>query len=111
MVNPEKPSGPATCCAQGCGDPASGLMCARHLAMVPPGIRHVIASSADPAACPPAILAAAIDAVAHKETRSAPRTPRPQPPAPRPSVPKPAKAVRKPVNAGRKPVQLALFDV
>lgn len=104
MVNPEKPSGPATCCAQGCGDPASGLMCARHLAMVPPGIRHVIASSADPAACPPAILTAAIDAVAHKESRLAPRTPRPQPPPPRPPAPKPAKTVRK-------HDQLALFDL
>ena len=110
MANPEKLSGPSTCHAQRCGDPTAGLMCARHLAMVPPGIRHVIASSADPAACPPAILTAAIDAVAHKETRSAPRTPRPQPP-PRPPAPKPAKAIRKPAKAGRKPVQLTLFDL
>ena len=111
MANPEKPSGPSTCHAQRCGDPTAGLMCARHLAMVPPGIRHVIASSADPAACPPAILTAAIDAVAHKESRSAPRTPPKPIPAPRPPATKPAKARRKRAKAGRKPVQLTLFDL
>lgn len=63
-------------------------MCTVHWPMVPPALREVI--SGDLGSCPPAIVTAAIDAVAHHESR--------------------VKARTGPRCCG-KPVQLALFEV
>lgn len=87
---PEKPSGPYPCRAKGCDSDTDGFMCADHYALIPPAMRSVIEAEPNPRACAPAIATAAIDAVAHKETRYARSATRRTP---------------------RKPEQLALFDV
>jgi hypothetical protein len=90
---------PHTCHAQKCDvevEPAM-FMCRPHWFMVPPPLREAIKSSyrpgqeADKQASSEylALAHAAIDAVAHKELRGAPRKARPP----------------------RKPVQLALFEL
>lgn len=56
-----------TCNAKECDTPSTALMCTVHLSMVPPALRQLIAGSSDPSDCDPAILTAAIDAVAHKQ--------------------------------------------
>lgn len=63
-------------------------MCSVHWPMVPPALREAI--SRDLGSCPPEIVTAAIDAVAHQESR--------------------IKARSGPRRRG-KPVQLALFEV
>ncbi len=104
-----------SCNAKGCGTPVPDLFCDRHLAMVPPALRHVVAASCDPDTRPSAIITAAIDAIAHKESRNAPRVPRPTAPKPIaaaatvPKKPKPAR--RTPKSKGLSPIQLSLFDV
>lgn len=104
-----------SCNAKQCGTPADALLCERHLAMVPPALRHVIAASSDPDSCPTAIITAAIDAVAHKESRAAASTPResdPKPIATAQDPPKKPRPARRPPKAKRpKPLQLALFDL
>ena len=85
----------AGCQAQRCSVevPAGTFMCPPHWSMVPPPLREALTVGHHDAASSPeyrAIAQAAVDAVAHKERRAAPRTPRP----PR-----------------GKPVQLALFDL
>lgn len=76
--------------------PARVFMCQPHWSMVPPPLREAIKTSYrtgdehDPAPELSAIAQAAVDAVAHKESRSVPRAPRPR---------------------RGKPVQLALFDL
>jgi len=103
------------CNAQQCGTPVAALFCEHHLAMVPPALRHVIAAGSDPDGCPPAIITAAIDAIAHKESRaaaSAPRVPAPQPITVAETSPKKPRPARRPPKAKRpKPIQLALFDL
>lgn len=103
------------CNAKQCGTPAAALFCEHHLAMVPPALRHVIAASSDPDGCPPAIITAAIDAVAHKESRaaaSAPRAPAPKPIATVEVPPNKPRPARRPPKVKRpKPTQLALFDL
>lgn len=72
------------CNARQCGTPVDALFCERHLTMIPPALRHVVAASSDPDGCPPALITAAIEAIAHKESRAAPSTPRI--PAPKPTA-------------------------
>lgn len=75
------------------------FMCPRHMSMVPPPLRDAIKATyrpghdidQQPSNEYRELARAAIDAVAHKEARNAPRTPAPRTP--------------------RKPVQLALFDL
>ncbi len=103
------------CNARQCGTPVDALFCERHLTMIPPALRHVVAASSDPDGCPPALITAAIEAIAHKESRAAPSTPRI--PAPKPTAtaevpPKKPRPARRPPKAKRpKPTQLALFEL
>ncbi|WP_176470376.1 hypothetical protein [Mycobacterium avium] len=93
---------PHTCHAQRCPVevPPAMFMCQPHWFMVPPPLREALKGSyrpgqendKQPSAEYLAIARAAIDAVAHKESRAA----KPKPAAPRPA---------------RKPVQLALFEL
>lgn len=86
------------CQAKGCPVevPAETFMCPPHWLMVPAPLRDAITTSYQsgpergPAPESLAIAQAAIDAVAHKESRGAPRAPRPR---------------------RGQPVQLALFDL
>lgn len=88
------------CQAQRCpvAVPPGTFMCQPHWLMVPPPLREALNAGPRPgrdyaAAASPehlAIAQAAVNAVAHKETRSAPRPPR---------------------RPRGKPVQLALFDL
>lgn len=58
------------CRAKGCGVEADGFMCGRHFGMVPPAIRAALEAGADPRTYSSSLAAAAIDAVAHKESRA-----------------------------------------
>ncbi|MCP3810856.1 hypothetical protein NLX62_00630 [Mycobacteriaceae bacterium Msp059] len=78
-----------TCRVTGCDEPADGLICHVHLPMLPPPLRNTIADSHTLDACPAAILTAALEHIAHKQSRAATRSPRPR----------------------GKPIQLALFEV
>ncbi|SBS76622.1 hypothetical protein MHPYR_340031 [uncultured Mycobacterium sp.] len=86
------------CRAKGCPVEvaAADFMCQPHWLLVPAPLREAIKTSYqtghehDPAPELSAIAQAAVDAVAHQESRSAPRAPRPR---------------------RGKPVQLALFDL
>ncbi|GAA2401587.1 hypothetical protein [Mycolicibacterium llatzerense] len=92
-----------TCRAKNCDLSADSFMCELHWGMVPTPFRAAIEASEDPRTCTTTIALAAIDAVAHKESRQQKRTAK-QPAAP---TPKPARtSARKPT---RKPVQLELF--
>jgi hypothetical protein len=93
---------PRTCQAHNCSAevaPAE-VMCPPHWSLVPAPLRETIKASYQPGeeGAPhrstesQAIIQAAIDAVAHKESRSAPR---------RPAIPR----------SPRKPVQLTLFEL
>lgn len=94
------PAAVHVCHAQGCpaGVRAQDFMCQPHWLLVPAPLRDVIAANHraghenDTTASPEyrAVAQAAVDAVAHKEARSAPRAARPR---------------------RGKPVQLALFDL
>lgn len=92
-----------TCRAKNCEVVTDSFMCERHWSMVPAPFRPAIEASEDPRTCTTTIALAAIDAVAHKESREQKRTAkRPPPPTPKPAP----KSTRKPA---RKPVQLELF--
>lgn len=80
---------PTTCRVGGCDEPTETLICHIHLPMLPPPLRQTIADSPALDACPAAILTAALEHIAHKQSKAATRSPR---------------------RRG-KPVQLALFDV
>lgn len=87
---PHNTSGRYPCRAKRCDNDTSGFMCPDHYALIPPAIRSIIEAEPNPRACPTAIATAAIDAVAHKESRY------------------PTKGARRKPG---KPVQLALFDL
>lgn len=59
----------AACRAKGCDLEAATFMCEGHSALIPPAFRPAIESLADPHHDETAIVVAAIDAVAHKESR------------------------------------------
>lgn len=79
---------PDTCRASGCDEHAEALICHIHLPMLPPALRQTIADNPTLDTCPAAILTAALEHIAHKESRAATRSPR-----------------------RRKPIQLALFEL
>lgn len=91
---------PQVCHAERCSVevPAGTFMCHRHMFMLPPPLREAIKTNYragqehDTTPSPEylAIAQAAVDAVAHKESRAVPRAPRPR---------------------RGEPVQLALFDL
>lgn len=80
---------PTTCRVSGCDEPTEALICHIHVPKLPPALRQTIADNPTLDTCPAAILTAALEHIAHKESRTATRSPR---------------------RRG-KPVQLALFDV
>lgn len=97
MSTPAPTTATPTCHARNCDVevPRAMFMCHPHWFMVPPPLREAIKATYRPDQQPSGeyqdLARAAIDAVAHKEARSAPRKPIPRTP--------------------RKPVQLALFDL
>jgi hypothetical protein len=84
---------PHTCGAPNCvtETPGDTFLCEAHSNMLVPSLRHVVRDSYEPGQAVSAnrYLAAAIDAIAHKQKRAKPN----------------------PVPGARKPIQLALFDV
>lgn len=89
MSQPASELPTATCRVTGCDEPAEALICHVHLPMLPPPLRQTIGDNPTLDTCPAAILTAALEHIAHKQSRAATRSPRPR----------------------SKPIQLALFDV
>lgn len=89
MSQPASELPTATCRVTGCDEPAEALICHVHLPMLPPPLRQTIGDNPTLDTCPAAILTAALEHIAHKQSRAATRSPRPR----------------------GKPIQLALFDV
>ncbi|MFL0243184.1 hypothetical protein [Mycobacterium sp. SMC-17] len=92
-----------TCRAKNCEAPADSFMCELHWGLVPAPFRAAIEASEDPRTSTTTIALAAIDAVAHKESRQQKRTAKP------PAAPTPKPAAKPASKPTRKPVQLELF--
>ncbi|MDG5769404.1 hypothetical protein [Mycolicibacterium fortuitum] len=89
MSQPAPQRRPTSCQVSECDEPTEALICHVHLPMLPPPLRQTIGDNPTLDTCPAAILTAALEHIAHRQSRAATRSPRRR----------------------RKPVQLALFDI